>query len=79
MGTILAPVNVELELLTLPEAARELGLSHVQVWRYVHADRLPVVRIGSGKRSMFGVRREAVEELRAKRRKPGRPPRTPAP
>jgi hypothetical protein len=69
MVVMLAPVKVEEELLSLPEAAAELGVSHVQFWRLMRADKVPVVQVGTtpGQRMVYGVRRDALEALKAAR------------
>jgi len=67
MVAMLAPVKIEETFLTLPEAARLLGLSHVQFWRLVRANKISVVQLGTGQKVSYGVRLEAVEMLRAER------------
>jgi excisionase family DNA binding protein len=73
MIATLPRVEIEEELLSLRQAAAELGVSHVQVWRLVRAGRLPVVRIPQGSKPALGIRRAALEAFKATRRGPGRP------
>jgi excisionase family DNA binding protein len=44
---MMAPVATNDELLTLPSAARELGISHVTLYRLVKAGRIPSTRVGA--------------------------------
>lgn len=69
MVVMLAPVKVEEELLSLPEAAAELGVSHVQFWRLVRAEKIAVLQVGTtpGRKVVYGVRRQALEALKAER------------
>lgn len=62
MVVMLAPVKVEEELLSLPEAAAELGVSHVQFWRLMRADKIAVVRVGitAGRKVVYGDRKSVV-------------------
>ena len=67
---MLAPVEIEEEFLSLPEAAGLLNLSHVQFWRLVRAGKISVVQVGttaSGKKVVYGVRRSAVDALKEER------------
>jgi hypothetical protein len=76
MAVMLAPVKIEEEFLSLPEAAKLLTLSHVQFWRLVRAGKISVIQVGttaSGKKVAYGVRREAVDTLLEERRKPTAP------
>lgn len=78
---MLRPVEIEQELLSLPDVARELGISHVQVWRLVHRNKLPVVQVGTrpGGKRVYGVRREALDAFAKVDRPLGRPPRRTTP
>ncbi len=55
--------------MVLSEAARELSLSHVSVWRYIQAGRLPARKVGP----IYVVKRADLEVFKAGRRGPGRP------
>jgi len=55
--------------MVLSEAARELSLSHVSVWRYIQAGRLPARKVGP----IYVIKRTDLEAFKASRRKPGRP------
>ena len=37
---------VTMQLLSIPEAAAQLGVSRIRVWQWVHDQRLPAVRFG---------------------------------
>lgn len=75
MVAMLCPVDVQEELLSLPEAARELGMSHVSLWRLVRANRIPVVQVGTvtANKHVFGIRRDELEAFKRKDRPVGRP------
>lgn len=72
MAVMLAPVDIEVELLSLPEAARVLDVSHVQFWRLVRANKIKVIQVGTtpGRKVVYGVRREALNALLEERRRP---------
>lgn len=57
------------EVLTLPTAACELGISHVTLFRWVKAGKLPTLRFGT----MYGVRRADLDAFKAIKRPLGRP------
>lgn len=59
--------------MVLSEAARELKMSHVSVWRHVQAKRLPARRVGP----IYLVKREDLEAFKAKHRPIGRPRKQP--
>lgn len=58
----------------LSQAARELGVSHVTVWRHVQAERLKAEKVGT----IYLIAADDLEAFKANRKKPGRP-RKPAP
>jgi excisionase family DNA binding protein len=66
---MMAPVATNDELLTLPSAARELGISHVTLYRLVKAGRIPSTRVGA----YHLIRRTDLEAFRRLDRKAGRP------
>lgn len=55
--------------MVLSEAARELNLSHVSVWRFIQAGRLPARRVGP----IWLVKRSDVEAFKIRERPIGRP------
>ena len=55
--------------MVLSEVARELGISHVSVWRFIQANRLPARKVGP----IYVVKRADLEAFKAGRRGPGRP------
>ena len=55
--------------MVLSEVARELGVSHVSVWRFIQANRLPARKVGP----IYVVKRSDLEAFKARRRGPGRP------
>ncbi len=59
------------ELVLLPDAARELGISHVTAWRYVKAERLKARKLGP----LYVIRRADLDAFKAKDRPVGRPRR----
>lgn len=61
------------ELVLLPDAARELGISHVTAWRYVKAKRLTAHKLGP----MYVIRRKDLDAFKAKSRPVGRPRKPP--
>lgn len=69
------------ELLSIPVAAKELGMTRASLWRYVDAEKLPAEKYGRD----WLIRREDLEKFDRERRPPGRPrkptpkPRTPQP
>lgn len=69
MTAMMLPVATDDEILTLPVAARELGISHVTLYRLVKAGRVPTVRIGP----IYGVRRADLEAFKSLDRPRGRP------
>ena len=71
---MLAPVATDDELLTLPAAARELGISHVTMYRLVRAGRIPCIQTGQYRL----IKRSDLEAFRQQDRPPGRPPKPPA-
>jgi predicted site-specific integrase-resolvase len=66
---MLAPVLHDEETLTLPEAARELGIAHVTLWRLVKAGKVATVKLGP----VHGITRTELERFRAIERPRGRP------
>lgn len=60
--------------MVLSEVARELGISHVSVWRFIRANRLPARKVGP----IWLVKRSDLETFKAGRRGPGRPKTRPA-
>lgn len=63
------------ELLPIPVAAKELGMTRASLWRYVDTKRIPAEKMG---RDWF-IRREDLEAFNRERRPPGRPRKPPAP
>jgi excisionase family DNA binding protein len=64
------------ELLTVPEAARVLGLSEVTVYRYCKRGLFPNAQVvGAGRRAMWVIPRQDLDNL--ERPRPGRPKREP--
>lgn len=57
------------EEMVLSEAARELNLSHVSVWRYIQAGRLHARKVGP----IYIIKRSDLDAFKSARRKPGRP------
>lgn len=74
MMAMIAPVDADDEILTLPEAARELNRSHVTLWRLVKMGRIHSVQIGR----VRGITRSELERFRKLNRPIGRP-RKPTP
>lgn len=64
-------------MLTIPEAADEIGMSRVVLWRHVNKGHLPTVEVGKYRM----VDAEDLARFKAQERKPGRPagPRRPRP
>ena len=56
----------------LSAAAKELGMSHVSVWRHVQSGKLPARKVGP----IYLVKRRDLEEFKAKQRPIGRPRKT---
>jgi excisionase family DNA binding protein len=73
MNAMLAPVLHDEETLTLPEAARELGIAHVTLWRMVKAGRVATVKLGP----VYGITRTELERFRRVHRPIGRPRKQP--
>lgn len=61
------------ELLSIPVAAAEIGMTRAALWRYVAAERLPAQKVGRD----WLIRREDLEMFHRGRRPPGRPRKTP--
>lgn len=55
--------------MVLSEVARELGISHVSVWRFIQNNRLPARKVGP----IYVVKRSDLEAFKANRKGPGRP------
>lgn len=69
------PVSMEREEeVVLSEAARELGLSHVSVWRHVDSGKLKARKVGP----IWLIKRADLEAFKQLRRPIGRPRRPPA-
>jgi len=51
------------------EAAQELGMSHVSVWRHIQAKNLPAERLGP----IWLIQRADLDAFKAKPRPVGRP------
>lgn len=62
------------EDVVLSEAARELGMSHVSVWRHVQSGKLPARKVGP----IYLVKRADLDAFKARDRKIGRPKNKPA-
>jgi hypothetical protein len=71
MTAMIAPVDTDEEILTLPDAARELNRSHVTLWRLVKMGRIQSVQIGR----VHGITRSELERFRTLHRPIGRPKR----
>lgn len=59
----------ERKLLTLPEAAKEIGLTRAVLWRYVKEGRIPHITAGR----FILIDAEDVERFKNTPRHPGRP------
>jgi excisionase family DNA binding protein len=59
----------ERKLLTIPEAAKVVGVTRAVLWRYVKADRLPAEQAGR----FYLVDEEDAIRFRDRERRPGRP------
>ena len=58
------------DVVLIPEAAKQLGISRQTLWRHVHAGRLPAMRVGRD----YVIRRADLATFEAQRQKtPGRP------
>lgn len=57
------------ELISIPVAAKEIGMTRATLWRYVDTERIPAVKIGRD----WLIRREDLETFDRNRRPPGRP------
>jgi excisionase family DNA binding protein len=57
------------EEVVLSAAARELGVSHVTIWRHVQAGKLKARKVGP----IYLVKRADLDAFKAARRGPGRP------
>jgi excisionase family DNA binding protein len=66
------PERMEREHVVISEAARELRMSHVSVWRHIQAKKLPAERVGP----IYVIRREDLDAFKARKREPGRPPKS---
>lgn len=55
------------EILSVPSAARVLGLKRTQVWRYAKDGTLPTVVLGTARRPVYYFRREDVIALKERR------------
>ncbi len=64
----------EKRLLTIPEAAREIGMSRIVLWRHVKKGSIPTV----GTDRVRLIDSEDLERFKAQKRRAGRP-RKPAP
>lgn len=62
--------NKESEFISIPEAAKRLGLSRKRVFEFVKDGRLPAQQAGG----FHIIRVSDVDILRSKERKSGRPP-----
>jgi hypothetical protein len=59
-------------LLTIPDAAREIGMSRVVLWRHVRAKHIASERYGK----YTLIDSEELERFRQQERNPGRPRKT---
>lgn len=59
----------EREVVTVHEAAIELGVSHVSVWRYIDKGRLPARRVGP----IYLIDQSDLDAFKAIKRPKGRP------
>jgi excisionase family DNA binding protein len=59
----------ERKLLTIPEAAKVVGVTRAVLWRYVKADRLPTIQAGR----FYLIDEEEAIRFRNRERHPGRP------
>lgn len=55
------------------EAACELGMSHVSVWRHINSKKLPARRVGP----IWLIKREDLDAFKSRDRKAGRPRKQP--
>ena len=69
MLAIIPPVSADEEVLSLPQAAAELGMAHVTLWRLVKAGRIASIRVGP----THGITRSELERFRKLDRPIGRP------
>jgi excisionase family DNA binding protein len=51
------------------QAAEELGISRVQVWKHIDREHLKAVQLGR----FWLIERDELERFKRERRKPGRP------
>ncbi len=61
------------ELLSLPIAAKELGMSHTTLWRLVKAGKVTSVKVGNS----YGIYRDDLDAFRKIERPIGRPRKQP--
>lgn len=66
--------RMEDDVVLVPEAAAELGVSRYTVWRYIDSKRLPARRLGRD----WLIRRIDLAALKADMPKRGRPRKPPA-
>lgn len=59
-------------MLTIPEAAKEIGMARAVLWRHVKKGHLQTVKAGPYEL----IDSEELERFKAQERKPGRPPKS---
>jgi excisionase family DNA binding protein len=61
-----------MEVVSVTEAARELGLSNNRVRELIHSGQLPAQKLGRE----WAILRPDLEQFKTKERPPGRPPKS---